>query len=37
MILRESVRLEEKFTWKEADLRISHPRAAERWDDVAEK
>jgi len=37
MILRESVRLEEKFTRKQEDLRISLPRAAERWDDVAEK
>jgi hypothetical protein len=29
--------MEGKFTHKEADLRISHLRAAERWDDVGEK
>jgi hypothetical protein len=37
MILRESVRLEEKFTGKEYSVGAFNSKVAERWDDVAEK
>ena len=37
MILRESVRLEEKFTGKEYSVGAFNSKFAERWDDVAEK
>ena len=37
MILRESVRLEEKFTGKEYIVGEFNSKVAERWDDAAEK
>ena len=37
MILRESVRLEEKFSVKEYIVWSFNSKVAERWDDAAEK